>query len=322
VNKIIAVISRLPFKKYWVALKKKKDYAVIGAFVIAAFLFVTSIQSYLFYKEYKPRIAAANEKFFTLVTEKNRSILQRQIQQQFTALIVGLKGAGEPSIQINNLYELLAQHFRESPLEILVEVRSELSKLRLGLEEKFKEAVPEGVSVEVISDISRLESALDQLRDIYTVPYAELRADLQNPPWYLMPTASTLKQTSGYLSSITFNSALYLAQIGELGTARVLLTGLHATASESEFIALINYGLGRLQWELFLGKADPENYFQAVKFLRESMKIDPEASLPKRLFDYMLSLTPAETQPGQGKGDPTQLTEGEAGTFSDRPPIF
>jgi hypothetical protein len=52
------------------------------------------------------------------------------------------------------------------------------------------------------------------------------------------------------------------------------------------------------------------------------MQANPGASLPKRLFDYMLSLNQAESTPGAGKGDPTTLTEGEAGAVSDPAPMF
>ena len=97
---------------------------------------------------------------------------------------------------------------------------------------------------------------------------------------------------------------------------------MYSQADDREFMGLVYYGLGRLQWELFLSSAEPENYFQAVNYLRQSMQSDPGASLPKRLFDYMLSLTEAEPTPGAGKGDPTTLTEGEAGAVSESPPLF
>ena len=180
------------------------------------------------------------------------------------------------------------------------------------------EAIPEGIGPQ----LADLTGMLERLQAIYTVPYGELQADLEGPPLYLWPTAKLLMDDSRYLSSATFNRAIYLSQVGEMGTARVLLSGLYASATDPEFMGLIYYGLGRLQWALFLDRAEPQNYFQAVKYLRQSMQVAPGATLPKRLFDYMLSLNQAESTPGAGKGDPTTLTEGEAGAVSDGTPMF
>jgi hypothetical protein len=102
----------------------------------------------------------------------------------------------------------------------------------------------------------------------------------------------------------------------------VLLSGMYSNSDDNELLGLVYYILGRLQWELFLTRLEPENYFQAVSYLRQSLQTDPDAELSKRLFDYMLSLTEAESTPGAGKGDPTTLTEGEAGAVSIPDPLF
>jgi hypothetical protein len=97
---------------------------------------------------------------------------------------------------------------------------------------------------------------------------------------------------------------------------------MYTSSDDKVLTGLIYYGLGRLQWELFLTRLEPENYFQAVNYLRQSLQTDPGSSLAKRLFDYMLSLTEAESTPGAGRGDPTTLTEGEAGAVQNPDPLF
>ena len=301
-------------------LRKKNISKVL--FGLALLIFLISLQSMGFYSRYQQRIESANEELFSLITEKTRAEVQLGIQQQFRSLLATLKDTKEISGNVNDLYEVMAEHFREDPLGTVTETHAGLLSLPEALQVLVDEGTIDAIPDGAMEQIAMLAMDLEKLLEIYEVPYEELQSDLESPPFYLWPTAGILARSSGYINSVTFNRAVYLAQIGEMGTARVLLTGLHASATEPEMVSKIYYGLGRLQWELFLSRAEPENYFQAVKYLRQSMQTDPQASLPKRVFDYMLSLTQAESTPGAGKGDPTTLTEGEAGAVSDGTPMF
>lgn len=301
---------------------RRKQILSRSLFILAGLLLVGALQTVTYHKRYQAQIEDANSQLRALMTEKTRATLQQDIQSQFRTVIETLRDTEGLRSEVEALYETLAEHFQAAPLgtvaEILAAMMQFQEEMNTMLADGTLEAIPEGVETQ----LADLTGMLEHLQRIYTVPYEEIQASLESPPLYLWPMAQLLTDDSRYLSSVTFNRAIYLSQIGEMGTARVLLTGLHASAEDPEFMGLIYYGLGRLQWELFLDRAEPQNYFQAVKYLRQSMQADPMASLPKRLFDYMLSLTQAESTPGAGKGDPTTLTEGEAGAVSDGTPMF
>lgn len=158
------------------------------------------------------------------------------------------------------------------------------------------------------------ESELNGLGHDYTDPYEDLQADLKAPPWYYWPAAALMNAALEYSDVVTFNRAIYLARIGELGTARVLLNGLHASADDAETLGLVYYALGRIEFEVYRSAPQPESYKESVhytksvQYLRQSLQSDPESSLAKRFYDYLLSLPPLETrlrkdvQSAPGKG--------------------
>ena len=301
--------------------KKRKKYLSNFLFVLAFLLILSGTQALIFYSKYMPQITDANNGLFTLMIEKTRGESLRNIQRQFQSLRAALKGQAEISSRFETIYEIMGEHFREGPLGTIEQVQSELQIIQQIITEKLEQE-PNEVLTEASNNITQLGNDFEGLYEVYYVPYDQLHAELQDPPRYLWPTAGVLLDISGYLNAVTFNRAIYMSQIGDLGTARVLLSGMYATSDDQVLLGLVYYGLGRLQWELFLTRLEPENYFQAVNYLRQSIQADPDSSLAKRLFDYMLSLTEAESTPGAGKGDPTTLTEGEAGAVQSPDPLF
>lgn len=299
----------------------RKKYLSNFLFAFAFICLLSGTQAIIFYSKYMPRINETNSKLFTLLIEKTRGESLRSVQQQFLIIRNTLKGKGEVSSRFETIFEIMGEHFREGPLGTIEQVQSELQIIQEMIPVILEEA-PDQALTQASNDIAQLENGLKEINEIYYIPYDQLHADLQDPPFYLWPTAGVLRNTSGYLSAVAFNRAIYMSQIGEIGTARVLLSGMFASSDEQVLQGLIFYSLGRLQWELFLTRLEPENYFQAVNYLRQSIQADPNSSLAKRLFDYMLSLTEAESTPGAGKGDPTTLTEGEAGAVQSPDPLF
>ncbi len=303
------------------SLKKRKSISVV-LFVLATICLVSGIQTMVFYAKYTPQINNTNDQLFSLMLEKTRGAGIREIQLQFQSLRNTLKaGQGEIASRFETVYEIMAEHFREGPLGTLEQAQSEIGIIQEMIAEA-QEQEPDDLLSEVEIGISMLNDEMTKLHGIYSIPYDELHASLRDPPIYLWPMAGKLRDKSGYMNAVTFNRAIYMAQIGEIGTSRVLLSGMFASTEDPEMLGLIDYGLGRLQWELFLQRLEPENYFQAVNYVRQSIQTDSDSSLSKRLFDYMLSLTQAESTPGAGKGDPTTLTEGEAGAVQSPDPLF
>ncbi len=305
----------------WIQKRKTQISYLIIAISLA--LIITGVQAHLFYSRYTPKIEQSNQELFSLMLEKTRGEELSGLQDQFQSIITSLNGQAEISSRFEATYEVMAEHFREGPVGTMEQVQSEFQTIQGLIKEKQQEEdAPVDVLQEASDAISTLSTDMAQLQDIYAIAFDELHSDIQNPPIYLLPTANYLREDSGYLNSVTFNRAIYLSQIGEMGTSRVLLSGMYSNSNDNEMLGLVYYSLGRLQWELFLTRLEPENYFQAVNYLRQSLQADPDAELSKRLFDYMLSLTEAESTPGAGKGDPTTLTEGEAGAVSTPDPLF
>jgi hypothetical protein len=302
-------------------MKKRKSFSIV-LFILGFIFLVCGIQTSVFYGKYSPQIKDTNDQLFILMLEKTRGESLREIQLQFQSLRNSLKaGQGEIAGRFESVYEIMAEHFREGPLGTIEQVQSEINIIQ-GMIAEAQEQEPDDLLSEISVGISMLDDEFTNLHDIYSIPYDELHASLREPPFYLWPMGGVLRDKSGYMNAVTFNRSIYMAQIGEIGTSRVLLSGMFTATEDPVLLGLIDYSLGRLQWELFLQRLEPENYFQAVNYVRQSIQDDPDSSLSKRLFDYMLSLTQAESTPGAGKGDPTTLTEGEAGAVQSPDPLF
>ena len=163
---------------------------------------------------------------------------------------------------------------------------------------------------------------LERLQTIYADSYKDLRADLRDPPAFLWPMASIVAERSGYRQAVTLNRALYLAQTGEIGTARVMLAGLNAAVEDLDLLATIHYTLGRLQFELFRATPDVEYYTQSIQYLRQSLVADPDLQLAQRLLDFLLSLPQAATAPQTADGRPETPSEGDGAAVSAEQRIF
>lgn len=284
-------------------LSRGARYATIALLVFAFAAIVGGTQAALFYSEFRPRVARANSLLFNLLVEKTQGSIYRSIEVQLEALENSSEDGEGMENLVTTAWDNFDDHFALAPNEALETLRAELPVFAAGLKDAG-------------SEIERLGEELDRLRAIYSDPYKQLLADLERPPLYLWPTASLLAGKSGYRQAMTLNRALYLAQVGEIGTARVMLAGLHASTDDPKMLGLINYTLGRLQFELFRARPDAEFYVQSVFYLRESLQADPDSSLAKRFFDYLFSLSQADSVPRAGEGEPTTPSEGEGAAIS------
>jgi hypothetical protein len=277
--------------------------ATVALLIAALVTIIGAVQAAAFYGRFAPGVERANGLLFDLMVERAQGGLYAEVQTQLQGL-KGLAAHGEDSaLRLAQAWDAFDDHFAAAPVEALEILKNELPALGAGL----KDAADE---------LEGLRAHLERLIEIYSDPYDELIAELDDPPVYLRPTAAIIAETSGYRQAVTLNRALYLAQVGEIGTSRVMLTGLHAQASEARTRGLVNYMLGRLQFELFRSRPEAEFYTQSVMYLRESLKDDPEASLTQRLFDYLLSLSQTEAVPREGEGRPTTPAEGEGAAIS------
>ncbi len=301
--------------------QKRKKILSITLLVVAVLIVISGIQALGYYLHFVPRVDMVNQKMTAFMDERSKMTVQVQVQEQFRKIIEALKPEDAHARTVLDQFELLVKLFRQTPVQIAEEVHDAI----LTMSEQFKadgEKDAKPLLITASTDLQNLAASLQTLGEIYTIEFDQLQADLESPPWYMWPTSHLIRYRTGYLSAVTFNRALYLSQIGETGTARVLLTGLYAAAEDDVMKGLVYYGLGRLQWELFINQNEPENYFQALKYVRQSIQSDPQVDMPKQVLDFMMSLDQGDSAPRAGEGDPTNPSEGESASVSEGTPLF
>jgi len=282
----------------------------IFVFVVltAVLLLLGGIQSLVFFNMYTPGVALTSTKLQALVSEKYSGELLNGVWELLWKLGASVSQEHEAALQLRTLIKTFNETARVAPKETVENLASGIPELKKNLPEAAEQ-------------LAQFESAIEQMREIYTIDFEGLIDDLQNPPFYLWPSAAILVEKSAYLRIATYNRAMYLAQTGEMGTARVLLNGLQAATHDNEFQALVYFGLARLQWQLFAERGQIENYMLGLNFLRQSIQTDPQFLLARRLLDFLLSMEMTSSFEA-GQGDPTSPSEGEAGADPEVAPVF
>lgn len=294
-------------KEYFVVNRVKLARIVLLVCVLIAF--VCSVQAALFYREFAPRIAQANADLFDLMVEKAQRKLYGDIALQIETLGKTATPADADERTLADGWDEFQSHFAAAPREAVIALGNELPGLTAGISDAG-------------GGVSRLIAQLDRLNEIYADSYKELLNDIKRPPAYLWPAAPIVASRSGYRQAATLNRALYLAQTGEIGTARVMLAGLNASVDDAELLSTIYYTLGRLQFELFVATPEAEYFTQSVQYLRQSLEANPASPLAKRLLDYLLSLSQTATAPQAAEGRPETQSEGEGAAVSAERRVF
>ena len=278
-------------------------------FLLLAIISVAALQSAFFYYIFTPRIEQANALLFELSVENSQHSLYYEIAGQVRALIESAPESDtvEPALAV--AWKEFAGHFTAVPRDATATLASALPELMAG------NRADAGA-------IQKLTTRIERLQAIYADSNKDLLADLREPPAYLWPMASIVAERSSYRQAVTLNRALYLAQTGEIGTARVMLAGLNASVEDPDVLATIYYMLGRLQFDLFRATPEVEYYMQSIQYLRQSLVADPSLQLAQRLLDFLLSLPQTETAPQSPDGRPETPSEGEGAAISAEKRIF
>ncbi|NNC77182.1 MAG: hypothetical protein HKN77_04415 [Woeseiaceae bacterium] len=271
-------------------------------------IFVVATQAALFFHVFAPRVSQANIQLHELILEKAQKKLSTQIARQVEVLITTHSPADETERTLAEAWRDFQNHFSVAPVEALSSLQNELVVLTAGA----GDADP----------ANRLSNDIERLQGIYADDHKPLLAELKRPPWYLWPTAPVVAAKSGYRQAAMMNRAIYLAQTGEIGTARVMLAGLNASVDDASIEAKIYYTLARLQFELFRRTPEADYYTQSVQYLRQSLRTDPGYPLAKRMLDFLLSLDQAATAPQASEGRPESPSEGEGAAVSTEKRIF
>lgn len=278
--------------------------------LIGVIVLLGGLQASAFFSSYGARLAEADAVLFELQVESTQRNRYRKVELAMGAFLAEFsEEKPDPASEIARAWSNFERNFTAAPRQAIEALRTQLQTL---------DAMPGSPE----SEAPWYREDLDRLLAIYTDPYEKLLNDIEHPPLMMWPTAKVLARYSSYRHVAIFNRAQFLSQIGELGTARVMLTGLHASTDEPKRLALIYYTLGRLQVELLHSQAEAEYYLQAVQYLSQSLQADPELQLAKRLLDYLLSLSEGETVPRAGDGKPTTPSDGEGAAVSAQQRIF
>lgn len=276
-------------------------YGYLGLLTVAGIVVIVGLQSMVFYMTFVPRAEEASRLLFDLVVESADRELNQRIAERFGELMASQMSGKGPEL-LRDAWESFHVTFPTEPTEAIRKLQSQLREL-----DKTERA-------DLIS--TGLQHDLDRFSAIYEDRYRDILDQLDDTSFYLWPTAPLLARCSGFRDTVTFNSALHLAQVGEIGTARVMLVGLGASTDNKRLAGLIYYMLGRLEFELFRSRPELDLYSQAVQYMRQSLQVDPSSELAKRFLDYLLSFSQGETVPGGKEGDPTTLSEGEGAAIS------
>ncbi len=279
----------------------------LAAVVVLAIVILVALQATLFYQRIGPRMQAANETLHALVVETAQRRLYAEAAAAADRLVAASPPQDDDAPTLSAAWQDFAGHFGAAPAESIAALRDELPGLTAGRD---------------AAAVASLESALERLAALYANDFKALIDDLRRPPFYLWPTAGIVAARSGYRQAAVFNRALYLAQTGDIGTARVMLAGLNATVEDPELLARVHYLLGRLQFELFVDTPEVEYYSQSLAYLRQSLAEDPGGPLARRLLDFLLSLPQTATAPQSAEGRPETPSEGEGAAISAEKRIF
>lgn len=283
--------------------------AEIVILILLAIVSVAATQAMLFYFLTTPRIEQANAQLFELSVENSQRSLYYEIARQVRTLIELAPDTDARESPLANAWAEFEVHFTAAPRDAVAALADQMPALTAG-------------SRADAGAVRKLTASLERLRAIYADSYKELLADLRKPPIFLWPMASIVAERSGYRQAVTLNRALYLAQTGEIGTARVMLAGLNASVEDPGVLATIYYTLARLQFELFRATPEVEYYTQSIQYLRQSLIADPDLQLAQRLLDFLLSLPPTAAAPQAADGRPETPSEGEGAAVSAENRIF
>lgn len=283
--------------------------AEIVILILLAIVSVAATQAMLFYFLMTPRIEQANAQLFELSVENSQRSLYYEIARQVRALIESASDTDAREPPLASAWAEFEIHFTAAPRDAVAVLADDMPALTAG-------------SRADAGAVRKLTASLERLQAIYADSYKELLADLRKPPVFLWPMASIVAERSGYRQAVTLNRALYLAQTGEIGTARVMLAGLNASVEDPGVLATIYYTLARLQFELFRATPEVDYYTQSIQYLRQSLIADPDLQLAQRLLDFLLSLPQVAAAPQAADGRPETPSEGEGAAVSAENRIF
>ena len=193
------------------------------AITLLVLVIAGAIQALSFYQLFAPRVASASAATYALMLENSQRALYRQLAVDIEPWFDSTSGNEAEERTLAKAWSDFDGHFAAAPFEAIVALGEELPALLASAG----------------ADVARSDqiiTQLERLQIIYTDTNKALLAELKRPPLYLWPIAPLAAERSGYRQAVTYNRALYLAQTGDIGTSRVMLAGLNASAEDPEVL--------------------------------------------------------------------------------------
>lgn len=163
-----------------------------------------------------------------------------------------------------------------------------------------------------------VQGQVERLAAMYADHYATALGAYTTPPWYLLPTAAFLNSDSARRHALTYDRALYLVLVRDIGGGIAVLDELRRDAETPAQEARVLYALARAQYAAYELQKDPAYFREALQYTQQSIRTDAGEPLARLFLEYLLSVdrqaAKVEMDPIEGEG--SGEGEGQRGTIA------
>ncbi|HET6629664.1 MAG TPA: hypothetical protein VFG91_07805 [Woeseiaceae bacterium] len=170
------------------------------------------------------------------------------------------------------------------------------------------------------SALEDLRAKTARLQAAYSDDYGELLRLYSDVPWYFQPGAAIFEAGRPAEQRLAFNHAQYLMLTGNREAAGKALDELRQSARSASFSSRVLFAQARLSYDAYRAEANVQYYDDALQYIRQSLRDDPDYALPKLFLEFLLSVdqdameldvSPVEAQgSGEAQGERGDISSG------------
>lgn len=272
--------------------------------ISGALLLIFAVQGWAFQQHVIPRIAAAEVNLAQLRQEAPTDEL---MNEALSALRDCWRLAADEARKrrIVALRETVMRRFTENPETAVAELGRVAGELQPGSEVE-REA------------LQTLRAKTARLQAIYSDHYGELLRLYSGAPWYFQPGAALVETGRRTEQFLAFNHAQYLMLVGDREAAGKVLEELRQDAHSASFNSRVLFAQARLNYDAYRAEANLQYYDDALQYVRQSLRGDPDYALPKLFLEFLLSFdrnaVEIDMSPVEARG--SREGQGERGDIS------